>query len=576
MPHAWSFARVSSSQQSRRGGGLQRQGSDSDAAAREWCAAHGCTYVDSFRFVGSAYQGRHMAEGAPLQAWLEQAIAGSLGESPVLLVEDVDRFTRQAGHVALGPLLTRVFPAGVRIVTLKDGTVYSQEAFERDDRLLGDLLDEIRSAHRYSTRLSRRMTAAWDQARARIEAGVPVRAGVIAPFWISAESGGWILNSQAPLARRIFGRALDVGAVTIARELNRDRIPALARRGPSTRPWTAAGIMSHLRNPAAHGAVCLRRGGTPALIRDDYFPPLITREQFEAIQARIEERKRDPGSRGRRDVTRWIGQRITRCACGWSVCSTTSSGGGGTRIPYLQCARRRNEADVCRAPSYNLTVATAHLLTRLQPAQLESLVEDGGDRQTAIRDAIEARDGAAALLLTARRELENATRALKVAIKAGAPVDVFLAAHGEADEAVALHHEAHRAAIRRLAALQQSPSVEQLQAPVLNMLLSFADGADTSEQRAAVNRGLQRLGVRIILARDELAMGLSIADGAVDWQPVDPAQLDYLARGRAGIRSEAWMGDLAVIDRDEVKVYMEAEWLDGFPTADVLGREDGL
>lgn len=568
MPHAWSFARVSSAQQSRRGGGLQRQGSDSDAAAREWCAAHGCTYVDRFQFVGSAYKGSHMIEGAPLQAWLEQAIAGSLGESPVLLVEDIDRFTRQAGHVALVPLLTRVFPAGVRIVTLKDGVVYSQEAFERDDRLLGDLLDEIRSAHRYSARLSRRMTAAWEQARARVDAGEPVRAGVIAPFWISAESGGWILNAQAPLARRIFSRALEVGAVTIARELNREQVPALTRRGVSTRPWTAAGIMSHLRNPAAYGAVCLRSAGRPVLIREAYFPPVISREQFDTIQARIEERKRDTGSRARRDVTRWIGQRITRCTCGWSVCSTTSSGGGGRRIPYLQCARRRNEADACRAPSYDLAVATAHLLTRLQPAQLEALVEDGGDRQAAIRDAIEARDSATALLMAARRELENATAALKSAIKGGSAIDVFLAAHHEAEAAVAIHHEAQRSATRRLAALQQAPSVEQLQEPVLSMLASFANGADTSEQRAAVNRGLRRLDLRIRLSSDELAMGLSIGDGDVDWQPVDPAHLDYLARGRAGIRSEAWMGELAVIDRDEVKVYMEADWMDGFPTVE--------
>lgn len=539
---------MSTVQQAEEGGGLQRQAS---GAAAAWCEANGYDLVEHFAFAGSAWKGRHLAEGAPLRSWLEQAVAGQLGPQPALLVEEVDRFTRQAGHVALGPLLARVFPAGVRIVNLREGVTYSQEAFDQDDRLLVDLLDDIRAAHRYSTRLSRRLTSYWDQVRERIRRGEVVRSDSIAPFWIGVEGGQWVLNHRAPLARRIFDRALEVGAVSIARELNAEGVPPPERRGDPTRPWSSGALVRHLRNPAAYGTVELLRG---QIHREGYFPPLVSREQWDRVQAAIEGRRQNMASRGRRDVMRWIGQGLTCCACGCRTRVTTS--GTGKRHRYLQCERRRDEAGRCQAITYRLDLVTAHLLTRLQPAQLAQLLGAGDEQREA---AVRRREQAAQAVAAADQAKANAEEALRQGILGGRAVEVFVSTYDQAAAAAAAARGELAEAAAVVEQLLHQQGGAELHADVAALLVAFAAGNDTAEQRQAVNRGLRRLGVRITLASDRPALALGIGDGEPEWQPVSWAQVEYLERGRTGIRSLDLGDAIATVDGEEAVVHWESE-----------------
>lgn len=549
MPKAWSFARVSTAHQAETGGGLQRQ-ADQGPAAR-WCQRNGYELVEHFSFAGSAWKGRHLAEGAPLRSWLEQAVAGELGPEPALLVEEVDRFTRQAGHVALGPLLSQVFPAGVRIVNLREGVVYSEEEFNRDDRLLADLLDDIRAAHRYSARLSRRLTGYWDQVRERIRRGEVVRPDSIAPFWIGVQGGQWVLNDRAPLARRIFARALEVGAVSIARELNAEGVPPPARRGDPSRPWSSGALVRHLQNPAAYGTVQLLRG---QIHRDGYFPPLISREQWDHVQAAIQDRRQNMASRGRRDVMRWIGQGLTCCACG---CRTrVMASGTGKRHRYLQCERRRDQVGQCQAITYRLDLLTAHLLTRLQPAQLAQLVGAGDEQREA---AVRRREHAAQAVAAADRALANAEAALGEAILDGRSVEVFVKVHGQAAAAATTARGELAQAAAAVEALLGQAGTQDLHADVAALLRAFSAGEDTPEQRRAVNSGLRRLGVRITVAADRPALGLAVGDGQVDWQPVTWAQAEYLEQGRAGIRSIDLGDAVATVDGEMAAVHWYPE-----------------
>lgn len=550
MPRAWSFARVSTAHQAAAGGGLQRQAAP--GAALAWCQRNGYELVDQFSFAGSAWKGRHLAEGAPLQAWLQQAIAGQLGPSPALLVEEVDRFTRQAGHVALGPLLTQVFPAGVRIVNLREGVVYCQEAFDRDDRLLADLLDDIRAANRYSTRLSRRLSSYWEQVRQKVAAGEVVRPDALAPFWISAAGGCWFLNENAPLARRIFDRALEVGAVSIARELNADGVPAPARRGNPARPWSSGALIHHLRNPAAYGAVRLLRG---QIQRDGYFPPLLSREEWDQVQASIQRRRQDTGTRARRDVVRWVGQGLTRCECGARV--QVMASGTGRRHLYLQCERRRNQVGACGAITHRLDVAAAHLLTRLQPAQLRHLLDGGAGAAAAIREATTAQAAAATAATAAAAALQNATAALQAAILDGRSVAVFVETHELAQAAAVVAHARARDADATLAALVAQQATGNMDAAVVAFLQGFATGHDTPAQRLAVNRGLARLGIRITLAADRPAMALSAGAAPPQWEPMTWGQLEHLSRGRSGLRTLDLGDAVATIDGEFATVYFD-------------------
>lgn len=533
MPTAWSYARVSSAEQATAGGGIARQ--RDDTLARAWCQQHGYTFATTFQFTGSAYSGRHLQDGTPLRQWLDQACSGALGQHPALLVEEIDRFTREAGHRLLGEL-GAIFQAGVWLVALRDGTVYSSEAFEQDDRLLVDLLDEIRAAHRYSLRLSRRLSSYWGQVRDRAKDGKLQRPDRLAPWWISAVDGEWQLNDRAPTARRMFLRALEVGSSTIAREFNEQGIPPVT----AGRRWTSGGITRHLRNPASYGLLRLLPKTNDPIEVPDHFPPLLTRAEWDQVQAAIATRKRLPETRAAQGQCWWVGQRLTRCTCG-SVCEVfTSQPRPGQNYRYLRCARWRHERAVCNAHGYRLEVVTAHLLTRLQPQQLALML--GQVPADHLAKVLAAADTARQAMAAAEQQHHHAVAALEAAVLKGDGADLLLPIVRRAESALEERRDAMTQALAAVAAAQGQSVPDDLAAAVQEMLQAFAQGADTVEQRRRVHDGLRRLGLTILLDPHQRRCGLQLGDGPADWQPVD-AELSRAALAAGAYGAVHFSGD---------------------------------
>jgi DNA invertase Pin-like site-specific DNA recombinase len=532
MPSAWSYARVSSLEQAASGAGLQRQ--HDDTLARAWCDRNGYQFMETFAFTGSAYSGRHLRDGAPLRHWIDQAIAGQLGPSPALLVEEIDRFTRQAGHRLLGEL-AGIFAAGIVLVSLRDGVTYSAAAFERDDRLLVDLMDEIRAAHRYSVRLSRRLSSYWQQARDRVAAGEVVRPDRLAPWWISADGDRWILNDRAPIARAMFDRALEVGSSTIAREFNAQGVPPVT----PGRAWTSGGITRHLRNPAAYGLLRLQRAAGYPVEHPDYFPALVSREQWELVQRALERRQRNPSARAAQGACWWIGQRLTRCSCGAPIETFCSTPRPGQHYRYLRCSRRRHEAGACNGISYRLEAATAHLLTRLQPAQLALMLNRRPDDRALVAAAVDAARQAVEL---AEQQRDRAVHALEAAVLRGEDAALLLPIARRADDSLTAQRQALADALEQLAAAEGPQLGPELAASVSALLASFAQGTDTPEQRRAVQATLQRLGLVVLLDPARPRLALQIGDGEPDWQPVDP-ELGRAALAAGAMGATFYEGD---------------------------------
>lgn len=535
MPSAWSYARVSSVEQATAGRGIQRQ--QDDSMARAWCERHGYLFAETFTFTGSAYTGSHLKGDAPLRCWLDQAKAGALGPNPALLVEEIDRFTREAGHRLLGEL-AQIFDAGIWVVALRDGVIYSAEAFERDDRLLVDLMDEIRAAHRYSLRLSRRLTSYWGQVRDRLADGGAERGDRLAPWWISATPDGkaWMLNDRAPIARQMFERALEVGTATIAREFNEQ---AIAPVTPGT-TWKSGSIARHLRNPSAYGLLRLLSRTDAPIDHEDHFPPLVTRDEWELVQAALRERIKNPAARSAQGQCHWIGQRLTRCTCGATVEVFCSTPRPGKHYRYLACQRRRHERGVCHGRSYKLDVVTAHLLTRLQPQQL-ALMLNGGAPQDHLAAAMAAADAARQAVTLAEQQENNATAALEASILKGDGADLLLPIVRRAQDHLQSTRHELGVALQNVAAAQGRQMPVNLAADVAAMLERFAAGDDTAAQRRRVHDGLRRLGLVIHLDPKASRCGLQMGGGKIDWQPVDPE----LSRGAlgAGATAATFFGD---------------------------------
>src|SRR5262245_43206733 len=97
-PRGYSYIRLSSKKQAK-GDGVRRQTEDtiSGESPESWCGRNGVVFDTAltFRDLGvSAYKGKNVAQGE-LRAFLDAIRSGRVRPGDFLLVEKVDRITRQ-------------------------------------------------------------------------------------------------------------------------------------------------------------------------------------------------------------------------------------------------------------------------------------------------------------------------------------------------------------------------------------------------------------------------------------------------------------------------------------------------
>jgi DNA invertase Pin-like site-specific DNA recombinase len=179
-PKAYSYIPFSTAEQA--GGDSSRRQS---ALAKDYAARHGLELDDSltFRDLGiSAYRG-HNAAGGALADFLAAVKAGVVRQGSFLLVESLDRISRQTARKALRTL-EDIVESGVTLVTLTDQKTYTSESIDQDQMsLMWALMVAIR-AHEESAMKGRRLKAAWEGKRARaVSDGKPLTA--TCPGWLT-------------------------------------------------------------------------------------------------------------------------------------------------------------------------------------------------------------------------------------------------------------------------------------------------------------------------------------------------------------------------------------------------------
>jgi hypothetical protein len=192
---------------------------------------------------------------------------------------------------------------------------------------------------------------------------------------------------------------------------------------------------------------------------------------------------------------------------------TTIGGSPGKRRYYLRCRHRETERQGCSRPGIPLQAATAHLLTRLQPEQLESLLAACHES-----DACQGRQVAVQVAQQRCDELEqqqrNTEAAFKAAARAGVDLSAALAVQQEVEQELASARRALSDAKRQLEQLNEAANSDGAIAPVLELQRAFALGHDSAEQRRAVNLALRRMGMGITLDTAEGWMQLQLGEGA--------------------------------------------------------------
>lgn len=198
MSAAYSYIRFSRPEQAL-GDSLRRQ----LEASRAYAKAHGLTLVEELSDKGkSAYRGKHVSEGA-LGRFLELVNSGEIEEGSTLLVESLDRLSRQEIDLALEQMLG-IIRSGVRIVTLMDGQVYDRETIRSSPVPLIISVSVMSRAYEESRTKGERVASAWAEKRslARSDMKAMTRA---CPEWLHIVEGRYQpIPERAAIIRRIF------------------------------------------------------------------------------------------------------------------------------------------------------------------------------------------------------------------------------------------------------------------------------------------------------------------------------------------------------------------------------------
>lgn len=336
---AHAYGRYSSGQQ---GGGHSEE--RQDALALDWCRRHGVELDTSTVYMDrgtSAFRGKHRKAGSPLRCFLEEVKAERIARGSILIIENLDRLSRENPWDAV-PLLCEIVNAGLDVVTLSP----SEVVYTRSGDLTGLILAvvEFGRGHSESKSKSDRLAAVWDKRkRAAREEGAIITHRL--PAWVQEVGGKLVpIPERVVIVRRMFELAAasagGCGLFEIVRTLTREKVPGWGRKGL----WTKAYVHKILTGKVVLGEHQPRKNGLPdGEPLPDYYPRVIEPALWERVQEALTARKDllpngDPPGRVGEKVTNLFSGMLTEALSGQRMLiawQTYSSGANRRKVRVL-------------------------------------------------------------------------------------------------------------------------------------------------------------------------------------------------------------------------------------------------
>jgi DNA invertase Pin-like site-specific DNA recombinase len=373
QPTAYSYVRFSDPSQLK-GDSLRRQ----TEAAADWCLRHKAALDASLtlRDLGkSAFRGKHREnpDRHALAAFLRQVEQGRVPRGSYLVIENLDRLSREHIRPALG-LLLDLIEAGVRVVQLRPVEQVFGEDVEPMQLMMAIM--ELTRGHNESAIKSERVGAAWSQRRKAVRGGEGILTRRL-PAWVEERGGRLVAVPQrAAVVRRIFDLAgSGHGLYAIMRRLTDEGVPAF---GPSGR-WSVSYLDLILKDRRAVGELQPRgQGGKPdGEPIPGYFPRVVSDEAWALARLGASERHRRPG---RRSAEVNVFQGLLRDArTGASYTAGAESGKRAYRV-LMSAAPRLGEGRAFTFPLAVFEEALLKLLREIDPHEI--LNGDGGPDET--------------------------------------------------------------------------------------------------------------------------------------------------------------------------------------------------
>lgn len=274
MPKAYSYIRFSTPEQIK-GDSLRRQKELSEKYAVE----NGLeldTQLNMNDLGISAYDRTNITKGA-LGKFLDLIRSNKIDRGSYLLVENLDRLSRANALDAM-PVFTEIINAGITIVTLSDGNVYSREVIEKEPlRLMFTLMIMCR-ANEESAIKAQRLTAAWKQKLKNISTK---RLTARCPYWMKASTdanGFEFIPERVEIVKRIIAMAKNgMGNSTIVNRLNESNVPTFSTK-KNNDGWMPSYIQKLLKSAALYGDFNASGKLDEPVV--GYFPAVITKEEW--------------------------------------------------------------------------------------------------------------------------------------------------------------------------------------------------------------------------------------------------------------------------------------------------------
>jgi hypothetical protein len=184
---------------------------------------------DSHRDLGlSGFRGIHRHKGA-LGAFLRKVETGEIARGSTLIVENLDRLTREDVVTAVS-LFIQIIDAGITVVTLSDERGYSRESILRDPTEFTMSIAAFIRGNAQSVRNGEMLAEVWEEKRRTASKKLTS----VGPFWLtlpgttpderlSAEWEASVLRVRH--VKLAFRLARKHGKEVITQAFNRKRIP---------------------------------------------------------------------------------------------------------------------------------------------------------------------------------------------------------------------------------------------------------------------------------------------------------------------------------------------------------------
>ena len=290
MSTVYIYIRYSSSEQ-REGDSYERQ----IKKAKSYCERNGYDFLEqNIYFDGgvSGYTGANRTKGK-LGEFIAAVDSGEIAPDSLLLVENLDRFSREDGIVTLMTLAS-LREKKIRIAILDDNKEVDLTSYN----ILQTLLPSIRSNDE-SARKSQLLSSAWAKKKTNALQSIITKR---VPLWLKVvgekENKKWErIPEREAVIKRIFKMSANGdGKILIARKLNKQQIATFGK----SKFWQSSYIGKILKNPACYGLYIPYKGRAGSRKQDGpevegYYPAPITKDEFLATKTYIQDREKKGG-----------------------------------------------------------------------------------------------------------------------------------------------------------------------------------------------------------------------------------------------------------------------------------------